>query len=328
MLPAIASIRTARCGSTIPTVGGDSVDLPIQVTGDARYYRHNSLAFSGAGLAWVGASGVENCQQITIPLAVKGAPNELQFRVQDGNDDAEEQEDGSIDLTSTDLELVTDKGPQTIGVRFDNVAIPFGTRIERAYIQFTCDEDTSDPTKILIRAEDTDNAEAFSEASKNVSSRRVLEPAVEWSIPNWDKVDRAGEKEQTPDLTSLIQTLVRRPNWTAGNAMSFIITGEGHRVAKSHNGDEAKAATLVVSVDADVDDQTEFVAHTVRLQFAEPEDIEVGQRVFDIVLGDQVVETDFDVIREAGAPRRTIVREYRDVMLHKRADDSLHDKKR
>ncbi len=308
-----------------PTVGGDSVDLPIRVTGNVEYYHHNSLKFSGAGLPWVGASGIEDCREIVIPLAVKGQANELLFRVQDGKDDAEEQEDGSVNLDSSDLEFVKDKGPQTIGIRFDHVEIPAGQKIERAYIQFVCDESTSEPTSVVIRAEDTDHAEGFSSSPKNVSARKLLAPTITWSIPEWGKVDQADAEQQSPDVTELVQTLVQRPDWKSGNAIGFQISGQGHRVAKAYDGAAADAPTLVVSVEA-VADRSTATAHTVRLQFAEPEDLEPGQRVFDVVVGDRVVETDFDVVREAGAPRTTIVREYHNIMLDSELTIKFHAK--
>ena len=41
--------------------------------------------------------------------------------------------------------------------------------------------------------------------------------------------------------------------------------------------------------------------HTVRLHFAEPDDVKPGERVFDVKLQGNVVLRDFDVVREAAA---------------------------
>jgi outer membrane protein assembly factor BamB len=299
-----------------PTVGGGSVDLPVEVQGDAEYYRRNSLAFTGAGLPWVGASGVENVQQIKIPLRVKGASSELLFRVQSGTDDAEEQQDGSVNHTSSDLELVTDGGPQTIGIRFNQVTIPPGKKIEQAYVQFTCDEATTGPTKVRIGVEDTDNSAPFQSVTTNISSRRLLDPGVDWVIPDWGRVDDAGERQRSPDLTALIQSLVNRPSWQPGNAIGLVITGSGHRVARAYDGSATQAPALFVKIEADEPPRPPAVAHTVRLQFAEPNDnLAATERRFDILLGDQLVEQDLNVLQAAGGPRKTLVREYRDVML-------------
>ena len=240
-----------------PAVGGESVDLEIKTDGDVQYYRRNSLAFSGSSLPWVAASGVENARQIKIPLSVKGAASDVVVRVQDSDDDAEEQPDGSIDLGSSDLELVADKGPQVVGIRFANLMIPQGKKIEQAYIQFTCDEPSTEPTKVMIHVEDADNAVTFTEAPKNVSSRRLIQQGVEWYIPGWDKEGRSSEKERTPDLTALVQQMVNRPQWQEGNALSFVITGEGHRVAEAQDGSATGAPTLVVKVEADAPEDAE-----------------------------------------------------------------------
>lgn len=48
----------------------------------------------------------------------------------------------------------------------------------------------------------------------------------------------------------------------------------------------------------------------VALHFAEPDDVAAGQRVFDVKLQGRVVLKDFDVAREAGGPRRALVRRF------------------
>lgn len=50
-----------------PSVGGDSPGLPITVTGKSvAYFRHHASQVGGAGLPWVTASGVRDCETITI----------------------------------------------------------------------------------------------------------------------------------------------------------------------------------------------------------------------------------------------------------------------
>ena len=43
------------------------------------------------------------------------------------------------------------------------------------------------------------------------------------------------EKQRTPSLSSLIQEVVAQPDWQEGNAVAFIITGSGKRVAESYD---------------------------------------------------------------------------------------------
>ena len=50
-----------------PSVGGDSPGVPITVTGKGvAYFRHHAAQVSGSGLPWVAASGVRDCETITI----------------------------------------------------------------------------------------------------------------------------------------------------------------------------------------------------------------------------------------------------------------------
>ncbi len=53
---------------------------------------------------------------------------------------------------------------------------------------------------------------------------------------------------------------------------------------------------------------------TVRLVFAEPEPIEVGQRRFDVHIQDVRKLADFDITKEAGGARKSIIREFHDVL--------------
>ena len=54
----------------------------------------------------------------------------------------------------------------------------------------------------------------------------------------------------------------------------------------------------------------EETAYTIRLYFAEPEETEVGQRVFSVQLQGQEVLSDFDVVAAAGGRRRCVMREF------------------
>ncbi|HEQ60886.1 MAG TPA: hypothetical protein ENN74_04670, partial [Firmicutes bacterium] len=63
----------------------------------------------------------------------------------------------------------------------------------------------------------------------------------------------------------------------------------------------------------DGDDPAGGMCYTVRLHFAEPEDIETGQRVFDVNLQDNRVLKDFDIVARAGGSNRAVVTEFRGI---------------
>jgi hypothetical protein len=55
------------------------------------------------------------------------------------------------------------------------------------------------------------------------------------------------------------------------------------------------------------------VSYTVRLCFAAPEGDKPGQRVFDVRLQGKTVLSNFDIVREAGAPQEALVKEYKGI---------------
>lgn len=137
---------------------------------------------------------------------------------------------------------------QTVGLRFQNVVVPQGATITSARIEFESDKTNSSATSLTIKGEDVDNSTTFTTAASNISSRTTTTASVAWnSIAAWDKPDI---KQQSPDIKTLVQEIVDRSGWCGGNAMSFIITGTGARVAKSYDGSTGSAPRLKIEYDA------------------------------------------------------------------------------
>jgi hypothetical protein len=173
-----------------------------------------------------------------------GGTTITEIRVAASSDDAEESATGSVSLTSTDLELVYDGSNQTVGMRFNGVAIPQGAQILNAYVQFKVDEVNSEATSITIRGQATDNAPTFVASSQNISSRQRTTASVAWSPVAWTTVNEVGPNEQTPSLAAIIQEIVNRTGWAGGNSLAIIITGTGHRTARAYDGEAAGAPLL------------------------------------------------------------------------------------
>jgi hypothetical protein len=168
-------------------------------------------------------------------------------RLAASSDDAEQAASGSVSLTSADLELVFDAGGnQAVGLRFNGLSIPQGATILNAYVQFKVDETPSGPTALTIQGQAADNAPTFVSASGNISSRPRTTATVAWSPAPWPAVGAAGPDQRTPDITPVIQEIVSRPGWLAGNSLVILITGTGERVAESFDGDVAGAPLLYV----------------------------------------------------------------------------------
>ena len=163
------------------------------------------------------------------------------YVVTQSGDDAEEGTNGQVDTTNNDLDLGQPSGFESavaVGIRFDGVRIPKHGRIEAATIQFTKDEPgtKSDPARLTIRAELTGDAAVFDDEPKNISSRPLTRAAVQWSPGPWNPGDGRGKKQKTPDLSALIEEVVRHDDWDPGNALAFVVTGVGERDAISFDG--------------------------------------------------------------------------------------------
>jgi hypothetical protein len=159
-------------------------------------------------------------------------------------DDVEEQSGGSVNATSTDLELVFDNSNQSVGMRFTGLSIPKGASITRAYVQFTADETNIGAASLRIKAHDVDDAPAFTTSSGNVSSRATTTASTSWEPAAWNTVGAATSNERTPDIKHVIQEVVNRSGWNPGNDITIIITGSGERTAESFNGSSNQAPLL------------------------------------------------------------------------------------
>ena len=53
--------------------------------------------------------------------------------------------------------------------------------------------------------------------------------------------------------------------------------------------------------------------YTVRLSFVEPDEAEAGQRRFDVLIQGKLVQENLDIVKEAGAARRILVKEFKGV---------------
>ncbi|MBT8249915.1 MAG: metallophosphoesterase, partial [Acidimicrobiia bacterium] len=140
-------------------------------------------------------------------------------------------------ITSSDLELTEDgsRGEQQIGLRFTDIAIPPGARIDEATLQFQADESTTIQTSLIISGDDTDDALTFTGTNSDISSRPRTTAQIVWTPPTWTVGD-AGVDQRSPDLSAVVQELIDRPDWIEGNAVAFLIEGTGKRVAESFDG--------------------------------------------------------------------------------------------
>ena len=133
-----------------------------------------------------------------------------QSRVIQSTDDAEERiSTGAIDLLSSDLELITDGSKtQVVGMRFQNLAIPKGSTVTNAYVEFETDETHSVPTSLEFYAQASDNAPVFTTTAFGISSRLKTTANIPWNnLSSWTIIS---EKHRTPNLAPIIQEVISR----------------------------------------------------------------------------------------------------------------------
>jgi len=192
-------------------------------------------------------------------------PQTLNVRINSVDDDLEEwlnpksgqtqgKTIGAMDAGSSDLEFGTEASgndPQIIGLRFNNINIPKGSMILKAYIQFTVDAigKNNDPCKVIIKGEANDSASAYNSAGTfDISKRTRTNDSVTWNVggASWSTIGAATVDQRTPDIKSLVQTIMSRNGWRSGNPIAFNLYGTGTREVESFDGDAPKAAMLVI----------------------------------------------------------------------------------
>ncbi|MGH3386316.1 MAG: PKD domain-containing protein, partial [Nocardioidaceae bacterium] len=178
----------------------------------------------------------------TITVVGAGGLHNSQFPVAAGSDDAEEAAGGFVSVSSADLELVDDGTVnQTVGLRFGNLDIPAGAVIESAFVQFQADESVTSTgsASLRIRGEATDHAATYQAVSKNVTTRPTTISSAFWNPDPWPVVFERGPAQRSSDVGRIVQEIVDRPGWSAGNALALMVSGTGRRTAEARDGIEA-----------------------------------------------------------------------------------------
>lgn len=186
--------------------------------------------------------------------AAAGSPNSCNVttsvtNVTSGADDAEEHADGSMDTSSSDLEMTDDGNTQTIGIRFKNIPIAKNTTITSAKITFTADGGFNGATSLALSGELNGDASAFSSAANNITGAgRPKTGTVAWTTGSTPALTAWTDDltYETPNLATIIQAIVNQGDWAAGNDLALFVSGTGKRRAESYNGDSARAPVLTI----------------------------------------------------------------------------------
>ncbi len=140
---------------------------------------------------------------------------------------------------------------QRIGLRFQNIEVPRGATITKAYIALVPRTTNAPDAGLLldIKLEDAANAAPFSTTSGDLTSTSTVSAVVPWLAGDWVQ----GQTEKTPDLSAQLQQVTNRTDWCGGNDVAFYIEPSAvtnlTRAAYSFDGDPSQQPQLVVEYD-------------------------------------------------------------------------------
>lgn len=173
----------------------------------------------------------------------------VEQRVVGSENDAEERlATGAVNLTSTDLELITDpnQGAQLVGMRFPGIWLARNADVRRAYVELAVDEVTGESTSLTFAAEAQAAPLPFQALPYNLSQRPLTAVRSVWrSVPDWSTVE---QRIRSPNLAPLIDEVLSRPDWQPGSALVLLVYGSGRRTAESFDGNPALAPVLRMEV--------------------------------------------------------------------------------
>jgi hypothetical protein len=110
-------------------------------------------------------------------------------------------------------------------------------------VQFYAARSQDDPASFTVRGEASDNAATFNRSRNGISQRPATAQSVQWSnVGAW----KHGDAQWTPNLAPIVQEIVGRSGWAAGNALALVISGDGERTAVAFDGHPAGAPVLYV----------------------------------------------------------------------------------
>lgn len=239
--------------------GIPGVTVKLVRTGDGEEI--GSSITSTDGLYLFGGINDENLSDSTLTT-----PGSARIQIAASSDDATQRGTAS-QLTNTDLDLgLRDVGnnatnAQTVGLRFNNVAIPQGAVITNAFLQFSANDVTANANQtrtqlnggnpppevsLIVYGEDADNPATFSGGAGGPLNRIKTDESATWAPPLWEVAGERGVGQQATGLEMIVQEIVDRGGWASGSSMVFLIEGGGQREAESFDGVPAGAAELFI----------------------------------------------------------------------------------
>lgn len=237
----------------LPATGGDDVEVVLLCDDNGSFLRFITTGSGGAPTitntaldgvtAYTPVGTVKICSESTATTLIKACDTVTTGGGGTGGDnlsiDAAPLQNIEEDVTDgeTDLDGSIEIGEVPLRDRYHGLRytanIPQGSTITAAYIQYTANQDDASVVASTYFGEAADNSAPFvaGAATFNMTTRTRTTATVNWAIPAWTDGSR-GAAQQTPSLVSIVQEIVNRPGWVAGNALAIMVdTPTGQREA-------------------------------------------------------------------------------------------------
>jgi hypothetical protein len=135
-------------------------------------------------------------------------------------DDAREFVSGTVRLNETYLAPGRNN---LIGLRFVDVPVPAGARVQSAVLKLLAVGNTSGRIAVRYVGEDSASAAAFSKDPGDLSQRARTTAFVDDTPDTWVP----GAFNASPELNAVIQEIIDRPDWSAGGDLVLFIADNG-----------------------------------------------------------------------------------------------------
>jgi len=226
-------------------------NLPASM--DAVVYRppagwvgQDSFTFCASDGGTPPSGGQSNAATVTVTVVKEIT---VEYQVMDSADDAV----SSIPGTSQGL---TDKwlgvGMHAAGMRFRTIKIPQGATINRASLKICAHPNgLTAAFQGVVKGEAADNPAAFATTSRIVGQLTTTAASKDWKWTQ-DNPWTANTWYESADISPVVQEIVNRPGWAAGNSLVIIytttqLTWGDERRFWAFDGEQWKAAKLVIT---------------------------------------------------------------------------------
>lgn len=183
-------------------------------------YRNNmpSGAITGTTPAASKIQGSEEDNYIEVQISNPGFLNGTNVIAVEIHQDGPTSSDVMFDMSLMGANSSIDD----VALRFDQLDVPQGAQIIDAHIRMYSAELTEAQATIQVVGEASDDASGFTSTAFSISSRPRTGASTLWNSSH----PFVNERDNKIDnLQQIVQEIVDRPGWSAGNAMAFFLSG-------------------------------------------------------------------------------------------------------